>query len=611
MAEGQFKEGIAGGRLAADAVCGEFFRPASAARPARGAGRGRPLLLLLRRAVHARPARPASTSRCSSAQIADRQPERRGRDHPRARTSSAACAPASARPRRCARRPACARSPRASRSQIGRLQRYATDIAHGRGQAVLSSAPRRPARRSPWSAPARRASPARTGSPCSAMTSRSSRRAPKAGGLNEYGIAAYKTPDDFAQARGRLRPRRSAASTIAARPGARPRRHARRPAPRLRRRLPRPRPWRRQRAARRGRGRRTASTDAVDFIAELRQAGDLAGIAGRPPRRRHRRRHDGDRRRRADQAARRRGGDDRLPPRPGADERLRVRAGAGRRPTASSIRHWLQPKRVVAEGGKVAGIELEYTAIEDGRLAGTGETLPLAADLVFKAIGQTFVPADVDGAARSRWRAAASRSTPSGRTSLAGRLGRRRLRRRRRGPHRRGGRGRQAGRAVDRPRISRAPLSARAREEHDHGRPAHQFRRHQVAQPVLARLRAADRQGLQRRARLRGGLGRRGLEDARRGRPAGRQRQRPALRRDLGRRPPPARPQQHRADHRPRRCEINLREIKQVKTRLAGPRADRLADGAVRGGEPGRRSCRWSRRPAPTASSSTSAARTA
>ena len=47
------------------------------------------------------------------------------------------------------------------------------------------------------------------------------------------------------------------------------------------------------------------------------------------------------------------------------------------------------------------------------------------------------------------------------------------------------------------------------------------------------------------------------------------------------------------------------------QARLAGPGAGRLADGAVRRGEPGRRSCRWSRRPAPTASSSISAARTA
>ena len=43
------------------------------------------------------------------------------------------------------------------------------------------------------------------------------------------------------------------------------------------------------------------------------------------------------------------------------------------------------------------------------------------------------------------------------------------------------------------------------------------FVRHQIAQSVLAGLGAADRQGIQRRARLQGGLGRRGVEDAGRG----------------------------------------------------------------------------------------------
>ncbi|HVK89871.1 MAG TPA: NAD(P)-dependent oxidoreductase [Mycoplana sp.] len=56
------------------------------------------------------------------------------------------------------------------------------------------------------------------------------------------------------------------------------------------------------------------------------------------------------------------------------------------------IRHWLQPKRVIDRDGRVAGIEVEYTEMRDGRLVGTGETGILAADQVFKAIGQTFVP---------------------------------------------------------------------------------------------------------------------------------------------------------------------------------------------------------------------------
>lgn len=55
------------------------------------------------------------------------------------------------------------------------------------------------------------------------------------------------------------------------------------------------------------------------------------------------------------------------------------------------IRHWLQPKKVFANGGaRVTGIELEYTAMTDGRLVGTGETISLLADQVFRAIGQAL-----------------------------------------------------------------------------------------------------------------------------------------------------------------------------------------------------------------------------
>ncbi len=55
------------------------------------------------------------------------------------------------------------------------------------------------------------------------------------------------------------------------------------------------------------------------------------------------------------------------------------------------IRHWLAPKRILGKEGKVAGIEVEYTAVRDGKLVGTGETGVIAADQVMKAIGQSFV----------------------------------------------------------------------------------------------------------------------------------------------------------------------------------------------------------------------------
>ncbi|TCL91116.1 NADPH-dependent glutamate synthase beta subunit-like oxidoreductase [Rhizobium sp. PP-WC-2G-219] len=56
-----------------------------------------------------------------------------------------------------------------------------------------------------------------------------------------------------------------------------------------------------------------------------------------------------------------------------------------------TIRHGLQPRRIlVREDGKVAGIELDYTTDVDGRLVATGETGILAADHILKAIGQTL-----------------------------------------------------------------------------------------------------------------------------------------------------------------------------------------------------------------------------
>ena len=61
------------------------------------------------------------------------------------------------------------------------------------------------------------------------------------------------------------------------------------------------------------------------------------------------------------------------------------------------IRHWMQPRRVVSEGGKVVGIELEYTTLNGDKLAGTGEIVRLAADQVFKAIGQAFEPSSLNG----------------------------------------------------------------------------------------------------------------------------------------------------------------------------------------------------------------------
>jgi glutamate synthase (NADPH/NADH) small chain len=57
------------------------------------------------------------------------------------------------------------------------------------------------------------------------------------------------------------------------------------------------------------------------------------------------------------------------------------------------IKHWAKPARLIGEGGRVRTAEFEYTRLDGaGKLAGTGERFTLAADTVFKAIGQTFVP---------------------------------------------------------------------------------------------------------------------------------------------------------------------------------------------------------------------------
>jgi glutamate synthase (NADPH/NADH) small chain len=64
-----------------------------------------------------------------------------------------------------------------------------------------------------------------------------------------------------------------------------------------------------------------------------------------------------------------------------------------------TLRHWARPTRIDGAAGHVTGIEFEYTQQDAaGRVVGTGERFSLAADQVFKAIGQKLVPAQLDGA---------------------------------------------------------------------------------------------------------------------------------------------------------------------------------------------------------------------
>ncbi|WP_156418303.1 NAD(P)-dependent oxidoreductase [Aureimonas sp. D3] len=56
------------------------------------------------------------------------------------------------------------------------------------------------------------------------------------------------------------------------------------------------------------------------------------------------------------------------------------------------IRCHLTPRRILAENGHVRGIELERTRSVEGQLELTGEIVTIEADQVFKAIGQQFLP---------------------------------------------------------------------------------------------------------------------------------------------------------------------------------------------------------------------------
>ncbi|WP_395020566.1 NAD(P)-dependent oxidoreductase [Dongia sp.] len=56
------------------------------------------------------------------------------------------------------------------------------------------------------------------------------------------------------------------------------------------------------------------------------------------------------------------------------------------------IKHWVKPVKLVGSNGAIAGIELEYTRMNNGKLEGTGETFTIECDQLFKAIGQTLTP---------------------------------------------------------------------------------------------------------------------------------------------------------------------------------------------------------------------------
>lgn len=55
-----------------------------------------------------------------------------------------------------------------------------------------------------------------------------------------------------------------------------------------------------------------------------------------------------------------------------------------------SLRCWARPLAVEAEGGVLKGMRFAATALKDGQLVDTGEQFSIEADMVLRAIGQTF-----------------------------------------------------------------------------------------------------------------------------------------------------------------------------------------------------------------------------
>lgn len=277
--------------------------------------------------------------------------------------------------------------------QIGRLQRFATDAAMAAGKQFYTRADRSGKLVAVVGAgPAGLACAHRLAMHGHDVTVFDAR--PKAGGLNEYGIAAYKTVDGFAQAEvdyvtaiGGINIEHDKA---------------------LGRDLDLPSLCSGFDAVFLGMGLAGVNAlgaegdgadgvaDAVDWIAELRQAGDLTAL---PVGRRVVVIGGGMTAIDAAVQARLLGAEEvticyrRGKPTMNASEWEQDLATS----KGVTIRHWLQPKRVLTQGDKVTGIELEYTAMADGRLAGTGETLTLAADQVFRAIGQSFVAEPLAG----------------------------------------------------------------------------------------------------------------------------------------------------------------------------------------------------------------------
>ncbi len=83
-----------------------------------------------------------------------------------------------------------------------------------------------------------------------------------------------------------------------------------------------------------------------------------------------------------------------------------------------AIRHWAAPQAVLVDDGAVSGMRFVGTALQDGKLVETGEQFTLEADMVLRAIGQTYVDAPLGGALKLK--SGRIETDADRRTSLAG-----------------------------------------------------------------------------------------------------------------------------------------------------------------------------------------------
>lgn len=295
--------------------------------------------------------------------------------------------------------------------EIGRLQRFATDH-------LMAAGPQPFARGAPTGKRVAVVGAGPAGLACAHRLAMKGHDVvlfdarPKPGGLNEFGIASYKTPDGFAQAEvawllgiggiewraGQALGRDLTLETL----------HADYDAAFL------------------GIGLGGVNTlgipgedltnvrDAVDFIADLRQAADLASLpVGRNVV------VIGGGMTAVDAAVQSRllGAESVTIVYRRGREAMSASAHEQDLATSKGVRiiHGAQPVALLGEGA-VREVEFEYTAELNGRLTGTGERFRLAADQVFRAIGQTLSGAP-EGLTLTAGKIAVS---GAGRTSMPG-----------------------------------------------------------------------------------------------------------------------------------------------------------------------------------------------